>query len=382
MKKFKILAVILAVLLLVSCGRGTKVKNTSDNTVEYSSQKSENKSTEEKTDIHKLQNVDEVVTELKKYSMDLSIEKITGKQISTIIPKNDGSYGNLSEYSTKDLFSGPSTGLYLYNDELCFLTNKTVKTNGEWENLLQLVKVNYDGSKKEIVLAEDVKFMEPFYAYDGDRLYFSYIGNKGGAYLSVIDLSTEEVIKLKEFNLKSNEKQNLFTGEMITLMSIDEDKLIIQISGYEDQNPLSDEPKTNRIIRLNNDLKEELITETKTLDSIHQMEDYCLEQGRLYTGFKTFVNIRNKTTNKIELELKNVELTDASGAIQIDKNFIVVNQLGGDCYIIDLIKKDLNPIKALQAGEKGYPFVNLIGNHTILIQCEEINYKLTKKIPD
>lgn len=194
--------------------------------------------------------------------------------------KSDGDIGFLGDYNNELFPSDPTVGFYIHNDKLFMITTLQDQNNIEDVRLV-LRSVDLEGKVEDVVLMENVKFLQPFIAYRSDICYFSCVGSEEGAYFGQIRLGEDEPDIIETFPLVENNKQTV-SGKMITMMTMGKNGLIYQLSEYENGNINSDAPKSNQLILREGSETRILLGELDNIDTLVEMDGVILTHERMY----------------------------------------------------------------------------------------------------
>ena len=156
---------------------------------------------------------------------------------------------------------------------------------------LEVYSKGLNEDPKVYTLIENINYLEPLYTYDGDKLYYSSDTADGRSILGVFNLDDFKNEKLLENILKVEDGK--VTGDLISLVTKLDGKIVCQVSHYDGQSIRDDKPNNNKLVYIDDPSKEIDIGENN-FDVFEKVGNYYISHDRGYGEEERFVKIYDK----------------------------------------------------------------------------------------
>ena len=291
----KIIYLLTACLLLGACVKedtGTKNKPTDKNTIIVNSTKQEKISLDESGAKDLVfenlyfddKNLDQIMDFFKDYNIDF--EKSESHIRDFVADAKNNIYDG-EKYGYDWAPQTPYLGNYVFNDRLNVIT--TSLEDGKSD--LEVYSKGLNEDPKVYTLIENINYLEPLYTYDGDKLYYSSDTADGRSILGVFNLDDFKNEKLLENILKVEDGK--VTGDLISLVTKLDGKIVCQVSHYDGQSIRDDKPNNNKLVYIDDPSKEIDIGENN-FDVFEKVGNYYISHDRGYGEEERFVKIYDK----------------------------------------------------------------------------------------
>lgn len=216
------------------------------------------------------------------------------------VQDSQGTIEDLTMFNLDVLPKDPSVGFYTHSGSLYILTTLRDSVMEGASTNLNLKEVKGDGTFEDYKLVEAIEFIQPFFAYNGNLLYYSCLGQNNKAYLGEFNLDSKENNIIKTYDLVKDSGKGLYTGSFISYLQKTDRGILYQRSTYKGDNILSQEPEENFIGFLNPDSKE---IPFMNIDSLVDLGEVIVCHERMFTD-STRVSFLTKEYEEVYTEDK------------------------------------------------------------------------------
>lgn len=269
---------------------------------------------------------------------------------------SQGGIKDLSNFNLDVLPKDPSVGFYTHKEALYVLTTLRNSVADKTSTNLNLKEIKADGSFEDYKLVEDIEFIQPFFTYNGNLLYYSCIGRNDKAYLGEFNLDSKENNIIKTFDLVKDSDKGLYTGSFISYLQKTDRGILYQRSLYKGANILSQEPDENYIGFLNDESSE---ISFMNIDSLVDLGKVIVCHERMFTD-STRVSFLNDKYEEIYTE-DGFLLNELEGAKLLtfkDIPYILYKDMGPYVLLTNLDdKKTYNLSKLTNDEIKGFRII-------------------------
>ena len=175
----------------------------------------------------------------------------------------------------------------MFDDRLNLLT--TSLEDGKSD--LEVYTKDLDKDVKVSTLIENINYLEPLYTYVDDKLYYSSDTVDGKSILGVFSLKDFSNKYLVENSLELDGEK--CTGDVISLVTELDEKIVYQVSHYDGQSIREDKPLKNKLVYLDNPNRQVDLGENN-FDFFEKSGDYFISHDRGYGEEDSYVKIYDK----------------------------------------------------------------------------------------
>ncbi|MBM0046203.1 hypothetical protein JNO63_03760 [Anaerococcus sp. mt242] len=344
----KILSIIMIVFLLSSCSNETNEKSIENkNNQEDTSQKIDDKKNKKAQKVTIIPNkkdaqnpklevlqfddksTEDIISFFEKFN--IKFEK-NDEIVDGVIEDQDGNLVDINKYDEKKFPDSPSTAWYVYKKKLNTLTTPIDDSN---TSNLELHSLDTNGNIQENILLDNINYLEPLFVYDNNKLYYSSDTMDGKSVLGMINLDDYSFSNLKEYDF--TKKDNKYKGDIITLISKQDDQIVYQLSTYNNQYFREDKPHANKLIYLSNPSKIVDIGDSN-YDYIEKLGSYIICHHKPFNEDEELLEIYDDNFNLLySLKDNPIErLIDLTILNKDNKDYLLIKDGLGTHYIIDL----------------------------------------------
>lgn len=227
---------------------------------------------------------EQVIDFFKDYNLDF--EK-SNSYIENIIVDSNNKFHDREDYGYDWVPKTPYLGNYVFDDRLNLLT--TSLEDGKSD--LEVYTKDLDKDVKVYTLIENINYLEPLYIYVDDKLYYSSDTVDGKSILGVFSLKDFSNKYLVENSLELDGEK--CTGDVISLVTELDEKIVYQVSHYDGQSIREDKPLKNKLVYLDNPNRQVDLGENN-FDFFEKSGDYFISHDRGYGEEDRYVKIYDK----------------------------------------------------------------------------------------
>lgn len=227
---------------------------------------------------------EQVIDFFKDYNLDF--EK-SDSYIENVVADSNNKFHDSEDYGYDRVPKTPYLGNYVFDDRLNLLT--TSLEDGKSD--LEVYTKDLDKDVKVSTLIENINYLEPLYTYVDDKLYYSSDTVDGKSILGVFSLEDFSNKYLVENSLELDHEK--CTGDVISLVTELEEKIVYQVSHYDGQSIREDKPRKNKLVYLDNPNRQVDLGENN-FDFFEKSGDYFISHDRGYGEEDRYVKIYDK----------------------------------------------------------------------------------------
>lgn len=227
---------------------------------------------------------EQVIDFFKDYNLDF--EK-SNSYIENIIVDSNNKFHDREDYGYDWVPKTPYLGNYVFDDRLNLLT--TSLEDGKSD--LEVYTKDLDKDVKVSTLIENINYLEPLYIYVDDKLYYSSDTVDGKSILGVFSLKDFSNKYLVENSLELDGEK--CTGDVISLVTELDEKIVYQVSHYDGQSIREDKPLKNKLVYLDNPNRQVDLGENN-FDFFEKSGDYFISHDRGHGEEDRYVKIYDK----------------------------------------------------------------------------------------
>ena len=217
---------------------------------------------------------------------DIYFEK-SDSYIENVVADSNNKFHDSEDYGYDWVPKTPYLGNYVFDDRLNLLT--TSLEDGKSD--LEVYTKDLDKDVKVSTLIENINYLEPLYTYVDDKLYYSSDTVDGKSILGVFSLEDFSNKYLVENSLELDHEK--CTGDVISLVTKLDEKIVYQVSHYDGQSIREDKPLKNKLVYLDNPNRQVDLGENN-FDFFEKSGDYFISHDRGYGEEDRYVKIYDK----------------------------------------------------------------------------------------
>lgn len=217
---------------------------------------------------------------------DIYFEK-SDSYIENVVADSNNKFHDGEDYGYDWVPKTPYLGNYVFDDRLNLLT--TSLEDGKSD--LEVYTKDLDKDVKVSTLIENINYLEPLYTYVDDKLYYSSDTVDGKSILGVFSLKDFSNKYLVENSLELDHEK--CTGDVISLVTKLDEKIVYQVSHYDGQSIREDKPLKNKLVYLDNPNRQVDLGENN-FDFFEKLGDYFISHDRGYGEEDRYVKIYDK----------------------------------------------------------------------------------------
>lgn len=227
---------------------------------------------------------EQVIDFFKDYNLDF--EK-SNSYIENIVVDSNNKFHDSEDYGYDWVPKTPYLGNYVFDDRLNLLTTSLEEGKSD----LEVYTKDLDKDVKVSTLIENINYLEPLYTYVDDKLYYSSDTVDGKSILGVFSLEDFSNKYLVKNSLELDGEK--CTGDVISLVTELDEKIVYQVSHYDGQSIREDKPLKNKLVYLDNPSWQVDIGKNN-FDFFEKSGDYFISHDRGYGEEDRLVKIYDK----------------------------------------------------------------------------------------
>lgn len=260
---------------------------------------------------------------------DIYFEK-SDSYIENVVADSNNKFHDGEDYGYDWVPKTPYLGNYVFDDRLNLLT--TSLEDGKSD--LEVYTKDLDKDAKVYTLIENINYLEPLYTYVDDKLYYSSDTVDGKSILGVFSLDDFGNKYLVENSLELNGEE--CTGDVISLVTKLDEKIVYQVSHYDGQSIREDKPLKNKLVYLDNPNRQVDLGENN-FDFFEKSGDYFISHDRGYGEEDRYVKIYDKNYKLLyKITVPIDRLVNITNLEKNGKTYILLSDTMRTHYLVDV----------------------------------------------
>lgn len=250
--------------------------------------------------------------------------------IENIVVDSNNKFHDGEDYGYDWVPKTPYLGNYVFDDRLNLLT--TSLEDGKSD--LEVYTKDLDKDVKVSTLIKNINYLEPLYTYDEDKLYYSSDTVDGKSILGVFSLENFSNKYLIENSLELDGDK--CTGDVISLVTKLDEKIVYQDSHYDGQSIREDKPLKNKLVYLDNPNRQVDLGKNN-FDFFEKYGDYFISHDRGYGEEDRFVKIYDKDFKLLyKINVPIDRLVNITNLEKNGKTYILLSDTMWTHYLVDV----------------------------------------------